>query len=53
VEIWEGFGGGQPDQEGKMPADGVDECFGLLASVEPRVTYPDRRLFGQVMRSPT
>jgi hypothetical protein len=30
----------------------VDECFGLLATVEPKVTYPDRRLFGQVTRSP-
>ena len=28
------------------------ERFRLLATVEPRVTYPDRRLFGLVTRSP-
>jgi hypothetical protein len=29
----------------------ADECFGLKATVEPRVTWPERRLFGQVTRS--
>jgi hypothetical protein len=28
-----------------------DECIGLEATVEPRVTWPKKRLFGQVTRS--
>ena len=29
----------------------VDECFGLKSTVEPRVTYPERRLFGRAASS--
>ena len=29
----------------------VDECIGLKSTVEPRVTYPERRLFGRAARS--
>jgi hypothetical protein len=30
----------------------LDECVGLKATVETRVTQPERRLFGQAASSP-
>jgi hypothetical protein len=35
----------------ELPQTGVDECIGLKSTVEPRVTYPESRLFGRAARS--
>ncbi len=37
--------------ENKEMVEAVDQCLGLKSTVEPRVTYPERRLFGRAASS--